>query len=566
MYDRLGCVEMLVLGTGMIIERIRRYGRRVGTVLHGQPASASPDGVPAVDSSSGQMAPTVGRVLAMVSNPARNDSRVQKQSKSLVDAGYEVVLLAAADPALPVEETWQGVQIRRYPMFDVDVAIGASQVDAALQNFGSQKDLIRSRYLDLVAAKRLVDAADEALKIAVREARPIPSTSPMKDVARKRVATAKTLRERASLSYVARRQENMVYLRHLLFALNFLKNVPAEQFDIVHSHDLYPLAAALMIAKRDGAAVVYDAHELEVERLPVMTPDRKDFIRKIEDGMILRIDGMITVSDSIANVYAERTGKRPIVIYNAPDVRVGSEAGMDVRSAAGIERDVPLIVFTGNVGREGRGLHEVVSALKLLPDFHLAILGPRHVANDSWLVALAVESGVDHRLHLLPPVAPEQVIHASRTADVGICPIQDASLSYQFAMPNKLFEMAFAGLPIAVSNLPDMSRFVTENSVGLVMDQTDPNSIARVIRELVERRGEFSHDSATRARMIAEYSWAAQETRLIDLYSRLSTELPSARVRRLDLLLRTLSEELGVPPHDTTSIASGTELRSSIHP
>lgn len=193
----------------------------------------------------------------------------------------------------------------------------------------------------------------------------------------------------------------------------------------------------------------------------------------------------------------------------------------DIRSACGIDNDVPLIIFTGGIGGEGRGLHFAVRALAELPGYHLAILGPRHRQQDKWLQEQAIAAKTADRLHLLPPVRPDEVVSATRGADVGICLIQDVTLSYRYAMPNKLFEMCFAGIPIVVSNLPEMGQFVTENQVGLIVDQTDPTAISAGIRAAYQRRKELAPDE-NRLRAIKEkYGWSAQANTLKRLYENL---------------------------------------------
>jgi len=457
-------------------------------------------------------------VLAIVTNPARNDSRVLKQAKSLLAAGYDVVIYAAFDRNLPTEETCEGIKFRRFPMFDINVGVSSSTISRALSLFGPEQVLIKKKFNHIVGLKALAEQAD----LAYRQARRFRDVLgwfrtafrlgyPPEKSSRTTYAAAKAIRKHAFLEFRQACDKEFIYIKHFLFTLNCLSFGLQDTPKIIHSHDLYPLAVSTMFARECGAKVIYDAHELEVERMPVMSKEQKRFTASIEDHLINQCDEMMTVCDSIAGIYRERTGRTPTVIFNSPDTRVAVDTTFGLRAATGLGEQVPLIAYTGGVGREGRGLHLVMEAMLLLPDFHLAILGPRHVTNDEWLLEQAKIIGVSHRVHLLPPVPADQVIHATKDADIGVCPIQDASLSYRFSMPNKLFEMALSGLPIAVSGLPEMGRFVEKNKLGMTMDQTNPNSIADTLKAVYDNRDALRLKDPALKKLILSYCWQAQE-------------------------------------------------------
>jgi glycosyltransferase involved in cell wall biosynthesis len=468
-------------------------------------------------------------VLAIVTNPARNDSRVLKQAKSLLAAGYDVVIYAASDPHLPKEETWEGIKFRRFPMLDMNVAVSASTISRALSLFGSEQALMKKKFDYVFGLK----AQAEEAHLVYRKARQSQTAfrwilealrlkASRKESAKATFAATKKIRKQAFLEFRQAYDNELVYLKHFLITLNCLSFGLKDTPNFIHSHDLYPLAVSTMFARECGAKVIYDAHELEVERMPAMTEEQKRFTASIEDHLIGQCDEMITVCDSIAGVYRERTGRTPTVIFNSPDTRVAVETTCGLRAATGLGKQVPLIAYTGGVGREGRGLHLVLQAMLLLPDFHFVILGPRHVKNDEWLLEQAKAIGVSQRVHLLPPVPADQVIHATKDADIGVCPIQDASLSYRFSMPNKLFEMVLAGLPIAVSDLPEMGRFVEKNKIGMTMDQTNPKSIADTLKAVYDNRNVLRLREPTLKKLILSYCWQAQEKKLINLYSRVT--------------------------------------------
>jgi len=319
--------------------------------------------------------------------------------------------------------------------------------------------------------------------------------------------------------------DGMFYLRYFLYAYHIAALNLESKPDVIHAHDLYTLPAAILLARRTGAKVIFDAHEIETERIPPLPAEKKDFIDRLERTLFRETDAIVVCCESSADFYGERLRKeRPVVVMNAPVLSATQESDAGtlevinrLRSEAGAE----IIIYTGGVGREARGLHIAVAALSYLPNAHMVILGPRHPANDEWLLGEAMSVGVSDRLHLIPPVSHSEVVDSIKKADVGICLIQDASLSYRYAMPNKLFEMAFAGLPLCVSDLPEMGRFVRELGAGVTVDQTNPRAIAEAIRHLMDHRDQYVLGESGKGILMDRYSWPAQKNVLRDLYGRL---------------------------------------------
>jgi hypothetical protein len=110
-------------------------------------------------------------------------------------------------------------------------------------------------------------------------------------------------------------------------------------------------------------------------------------------------------------------------------------------------------------------------------------------------------------------VQSAQVCGYISTANVGVHPLPPGLRNHELALPNKLFEYVFAGLPVAVSDLPAMHRFVKSTQTGEVFDPHSPASVATALR------------AATRITVNPErlrpYAWAQQAQRLVDLYGRL---------------------------------------------
>ena len=73
-------------------------------------------------------------------------------------------------------------------------------------------------------------------------------------------------------------------------------------------------------------------------------------------------------------------------------------------------------------------------------------------------------------IHYHEAVEPDSLISLIQEADVGLCLVERASLSDYFCLPNKLFEYAFAGLPVIASDFPDIKFLVEKYDLGFCCD------------------------------------------------------------------------------------------------
>lgn len=298
--------------------------------------------------------------------------------------------------------------------------------------------------------------------------------------------------------------------------------------DVLHIHDIHLLGAGVQAARRLRASgrqvpLVYDAHEF----VPGMTGgDRllEAGYRAMEADLIGAADAIITVSDPIADALVGRYGlaERPTVVLNTPADAAPAPSDRDVRSAAEVGPEVPLLVYSGVLGRL-RNLDALIQALAHLDGVHLAAVC---VPDAHYPVALALADdaarhGVADRFHLVEPVPPEEIIAFLATADVGVHPMTRGLDNHEMALPNKLFDYVYAGLPVAVSATAEMRRFVQRHGVGATFEPDDPLDVARAVREVLAdlpRLREAVRDPGLRR----EYSWQHQASRIAALYGHVS--------------------------------------------
>ncbi|WP_328525654.1 hypothetical protein [Kribbella sp. NBC_00359] len=94
-----------------------------------------------------------------------------------------------------------------------------------------------------------------------------------------------------------------------------------------------------------------------------------------EREYIRTADRVVTVSPAIARTLRRRyrLDREPTVVINSPQLIAEGNEITDVRAAAGLPPDVPLLVYSGGVTR-ARGVETAIAALPRLPGVHLAVV------------------------------------------------------------------------------------------------------------------------------------------------------------------------------------------------
>lgn len=316
-------------------------------------------------------------------------------------------------------------------------------------------------------------------------------------------------------------------------SVDFWRRVRDRPVDVVHCHDGATLLVGVLLARRHRAALVYDAHEYFPDHLPIpagaslltrlrlrITTDRL-----MERMLIRRADVVITVSDGIADLLQRRfrLATRPVVVRNVGPSWTPPAKPDTLRRHAGIDDDLPLLVFHG-MATPGRGLERCFDVLRYVPGAAFVVLGPVSSAYRADLIALATTLDVADRVHFADPVPYGRMLELLSTADVGLylVDVDVRSMSYRYSLPNKVFEFVLAGLPVVVSDLPEIGSLVREHGLGWAVDTSDVHAIADALRRLLVDDAERAQIRARVQSASKVLTWDAEEERLLDAYARLA--------------------------------------------
>ena len=305
-------------------------------------------------------------------------------------------------------------------------------------------------------------------------------------------------------------------LRHLFTLLEFLLRsffiINKFKPSVIHCHDTLALPIAILFKVfHSKLKVIYDAHELGSNRNGI-----DNFFSKIvyffEKITWRFIDHFISVSPSIIKWYEEEYGrKKNTLILNSPEIETKKTKNSNgFRKKFLINDDEKLFIYVGEINN-GRGITNLLEIFKDLKS-RILFLGYGPLVNK----VKDFEKNYSN-IHYHEAVEPDSLISLIQEADVGLCLVERVSLSDYFCLPNKLFEYAFAGLPVIASDFPDIKFLVEKYDLGFCCD----SGSIKDVKKNIERYESIIKISKNDVSKLHDLSWQKQELNLINVYRRL---------------------------------------------
>jgi glycosyltransferase involved in cell wall biosynthesis len=498
-----------------------------------------------------------GRVVMLVDNGVRNDSRVRKQAQSAADMGWDVVLIGKSTTGRPERFKLGKARVQLVPVLPRLRRRRYEMRGGLLRGSLSYPSRRLAAYREAEAEARLHDARTRRMKakviaadsgdlraralLGLTKASLAKSLVESRWVERRLAATDRDESKDSRLdSPLGRRLTTMVERTmgdrawrfmdpHLWdYELAYKDLIDRLRPDIIHANDFGTIGVGARAALRARAAgrrvrLVYDAHEyvpgIKRESHPWWLPAQVAHEREyIHDA-----DAVVTVSDVLADMLQETHSlpERPTVVLNAPQVGESSlaDGAPRLRDLCGIGEETPLLVYSGGMAPQ-RGVQIMVEALPRLLDAHVAFVTAtpesRFVVE---LMGRAEDLGVRDRVHLLPYVDPEHVVEYVASADIGVHPTHH-HLNHEISLATKFFEYSHARLPIVVSDVKTMSEMVRRSGQGEVFRAEDLEDYLRAINAVLADPEKY-RAAYDKPGLLEDWTWQKQAEVLDGVYERL---------------------------------------------
>lgn len=279
-----------------------------------------------------------------------------------------------------------------------------------------------------------------------------------------------------------------------------------KRSDCICAIDLDTILPCFLVSKIKGIKRVYDAHEYftelnEIKNRPVIYK----FWHWVESKMIPRFNNGYTVCRSIADEFYKNYGVKYGIIRNVPVLLELKEN----------EKDRKVIIYQGAVNI-GRGLNKVVAAMTKI-DAVLWVCGDGNFMKE--MRSAVHEYRITDKVIFYGMLKPEELRKKTEEATMAINPFEKTGLNQYLSLPNKFFDYIHAALPQVTMNYPEYQQVNQQFEVACLIDDLEPDTIARTINKLFSDTELFNRlrENCLRARI--ELNWQLEEKKLLAIYN-----------------------------------------------
>ncbi len=283
------------------------------------------------------------------------------------------------------------------------------------------------------------------------------------------------------------------------------------------ANDLDTLPANYFIHLLKNIPLVYDSHEY-FTGVPELTsrPKVQRIWKIIERYIFPKLHDVITVNESIANLYSAEYGILARVVRNVPETITNPDIADKV--SLGISINKSIIILQGAGINVDRGAEEAVLAMKYLDNVLLLIIGGGDVIDN--LKVLIIENQLGEKVQLIPKQPMNTLVLYTKCGDIGLTLDKDTNINYKFSLPNKLFDYIQAGIPILASALPEIQKIVEGYQIGMITKSHDPKHIAECIQKMLVEKNQIDIWKENLKIAARELCWENEEIVLREVYAK----------------------------------------------
>jgi glycosyltransferase involved in cell wall biosynthesis len=386
------------------------------------------------------------------------DLRVEKEARSLRDAGYNILILSAGLGDRPTTDEWEGCRIVRVPR-----RRGLFDKLNSLLRLGTFFDIIWYRALLSIIQQNDID---------VLHVHDLPM-----------LGTALFAGTRCLIPVIADLHENFPA------ALQYYLYPPGSMWDQIKNFLFF----------RQNRWQVYEIScSKKADHIFVVVNEAKD--RLVKEGI---------QPDKIT------------VVENTEDIELFESIPIDEQLLKQNKLEF-VISYIGGFGGEHRGLDTAIAAmptiLKVIPQAKLLLVGdgPIKYKLEKLVTTLSLENYVE----FISWQPFERIPTYIALSDVCLVPHQ-SNPHTEATSPHKLFQYMLMEKPVVVSNCRPLSRIVNTTGGGLVFKAGDSQSLAQAVIAMKDGGVRKKMGRAGRRAVLEIYNWEQTSRRLVAAYNRI---------------------------------------------
>lgn len=304
-------------------------------------------------------------------------------------------------------------------------------------------------------------------------------------------------------------------LMYLVFNVQLFFYLLFKKADVLWANDLDTLLPNFIISRLKNSKLVYDSHEYFT--LSVYKKTSKKIWELLENFLFPRLKNVITVNNSIKEVY-EKKYKIPItVIRNVPYKSIKKESDKNVK----LPTEKKILLMQGIGLNENRGAEEAVFTMQFLPDdFNLYFIGSGTILNK--LKQMVHDLNLSDKVTFIDVLPYNQMMEYTRQCFLGLIFEKiDFTDQHKFALPNKFFDYIKAGTPVLSSKAVEIKLIIEKYRVGDFINSFEPAEIAKKIIEISNNEEAYNLWKDNTVKASEDFNWENEEKILINFMSHL---------------------------------------------
>ncbi len=313
---------------------------------------------------------------------------------------------------------------------------------------------------------------------------------------------------------VLRRGAFMLQVASWLLALT-LALLFSRRADVYYTRDLP--AALMLILLRGGAQVAYEPHRVSApgpgRRLQTWVLRRARSIFPVTGVMAAEIEQLGAAAERICVVH---DGIRAQRFQNLP-TRVAA------RRQLGWSEEWFVVGYAGRLHTlsQDKGVATLLQALAPLEEAVVALVGGPEAMTQELREVWRTLGQAESCFLDVGQVAPEAVPLYLAAFDVCAMPSPWTQFFARYASPVKLFEYMASGRPLVATRLPAVEEVVEDGEHALLVPPGDVPALSAALLRLREDAALRQRLAASaRARVMADYTWAARARRILNQIER----------------------------------------------
>lgn len=286
---------------------------------------------------------------------------------------------------------------------------------------------------------------------------------------------------------------------------------------IVQAGDYYSLDAAKSIKMRTGAKLVYDSREIYSQLNSLQNRYfAKAFLTFKEKYLVTYVDRMVVTAEADEK-YLRKHFSHGIayhIIKNLPP-KLELTPNNSLRELFKIPDSNLVLLYQGWI-LEGRGLDILLESVKSIDNVSLIIIGDGEYKKK--LTDSVTKLNLTDKVFFTGFVPYEKLHEYTMSADIGFVLFENTSISYQNALPNKLFEFIQSAIPVITTNQKTIAEIVESEKIGFVVDNLDSKNLTGFIEEMKKDKVRKNYQENT-MQIRDKYNYESQEIEILKVYS-----------------------------------------------